>query len=286
MFLFRRMRRNDVAHIGVSPELVDFSTQSNKKLGSGGFSTVFKGVLSDDQEVAVKVAKSGADSSDCLRNEMSALTKVGVHEHIIHLINASVPKRNMLVLELAQQDLYDYVDSKGGLISEDEARAYFAQMLQALLHCHNQYVAHRDIKLENWLLKPEKSQKKIFKDKCLILEEPVNDIHSLMHFAAITISSGDSMARESCLVGTPSIYTGGRYMDVNEPLIRNGFMKSVASKEELKNAIVESLSGNFSEEVSLQIKKAIKSDWSDTTKIMEDCVTELIETTKSLEGNQ
>ena len=139
-------------HIGVSPELVDFSTQSNKKLGSGGFSTVYKAVLSDDQEVAVKVAKSGSDSTDCLRNEMSALTKVGVHEHIIHLISVSVPTSNMLVLELAQQDLYDYVDSKGGLISEDEARVFFAQMLQALLHCHDQYVAHRDIKLENWLL--------------------------------------------------------------------------------------------------------------------------------------
>jgi len=55
----------------------------------------------------------------------------------------------------------------------------------------------------------DKSLTDRFASDCIILQEPVTDIYSLMHFALLTISSGDTMARESCLTGTPVIYTGG-----------------------------------------------------------------------------
>ena len=42
-------------------------------------------------------------------------------------------------------------------------------------------------------------------------QEPIEDIHSLIYYAAGLVSSGDSMAREAALLGVPSYYLGIRY---------------------------------------------------------------------------
>jgi len=62
----------------------------------------------------------------------------------------------------------------------------------------------------------DKSKKKYYPRHWIILEEPVNDIHSLMYFSKLVISSGDSMAREGALLGVPSIYCGFRQMAINK----------------------------------------------------------------------
>lgn len=49
----------------------------------------------------------------------------------------------------------------------------------------------------------------------ILLEEPVSDIHSLIYFSKLVISSGDSMAREGAMLGVPSIYCGNRQMKAN-----------------------------------------------------------------------
>ena len=59
---------------------------------------------------------------------------------------------------------------------------------------------------------------------CIILKEPVEDIYSLMKYSLFVISSGDTMASESCLLGSPCIYTGGRGMLVNKELLEIGEM--------------------------------------------------------------
>lgn len=53
----------------------------------------------------------------------------------------------------------------------------------------------------------------------ILLEELIKNIHSLMHFSKIVISSGDSMAREGAMLGNPSIYCGSREMKANQILI-------------------------------------------------------------------
>jgi predicted glycosyltransferase len=57
-----------------------------------------------------------------------------------------------------------------------------------------------------------------------ILEEPVLDIHSLMYYANLVISSGDSMAREGGMLGVPSIYLGNRDMPANNILMDRGIL--------------------------------------------------------------
>lgn len=58
----------------------------------------------------------------------------------------------------------------------------------------------------------------------IVLEEPVEDIFSIIKYAKFSVSSGDTVARESALLCTPCIYTGGRKMIINEPLIQLGLI--------------------------------------------------------------
>lgn len=50
---------------------------------------------------------------------------------------------------------------------------------------------------------------------CIILNEPVKDIHSLIYFSKMVISNGDSIPREGALLGVESLYCGHRDMAVN-----------------------------------------------------------------------
>ena len=63
-----------------------------------------------------------------------------------------------LILELCTGGELFLLQIKRGVFTEAEARILLRQMLRALLVLHSHYVAHRDLKLENWLLvKPEPS---------------------------------------------------------------------------------------------------------------------------------
>jgi len=107
-----------------------------------------------------------------------------------------------------------------------------------------------------------------FNNDCIILEEPIDDIHSLLSFASFTISSGDSMARESCLVGTPSIYTGGRDMIINKELIKRSCMFKVDDKQHLKDVVKNIIENDIKKETEETIKHAIKYEWEDTTEVI------------------
>ena len=65
----------------------------------------------------------------------------------------------------------------------------------------------------------------------IVLKEPVEDIHSLIYYSRIVISSGDSMAREGALLGVPSIYCGIREMNANNILIRKGRLFKLSPAE-------------------------------------------------------
>lgn len=65
----------------------------------------------------------------------------------------------------------------------------------------------------------DKSLKDRFPPNWTILEEPIDDIHSLIYYSKLVVSSGDSMAREGAMLGVPSIYCGIREMKANRLLI-------------------------------------------------------------------
>ena len=139
-----------------------------------------------------------------------------------------------------------------------------------------------DLGLDVVLSLEDKTRADSLKDKCIILEEPVDDIFSLMHFALFTISSGDSMARESCLVGTPTIYTGGRDMAVNKELIERGCMFKADNEKQLNVVMTNIIEKDIKEETKRTIEKAVKYEWMDTTKVILDILTGVANKDESL----
>jgi uncharacterized protein len=65
----------------------------------------------------------------------------------------------------------------------------------------------------------DKTRKELYPPEWILLQEPVGDIHSLIYFSKMMVSSGDSMAREGALLGVPSVYCGTRVMKANQLLI-------------------------------------------------------------------
>jgi len=63
-----------------------------------------------------------------------------------------------------------------------------------------------------------KNKKYLYPMNWILLSEPVSDIHSIMYYSRMVISSGDSMAREGAMLGVPSIYCGIRSMKANKIL--------------------------------------------------------------------
>lgn len=128
----------------------------------------------------------------------------------------------------------------------------------------------------------DKSLVHLFKKDCIIIEEPIEDIHSLLKYALFTVSSGDSMARESCLVGTPTIYTGGRDMAINRELIKRSCMFKAYNENQIKATIDYFIANEIKKEVDSKIKTAIKDDWVSTTEVILDVLIGTIQDDKSL----
>ena len=114
----------------------------------------------------------------------------------------------------------------------------------------------------------DKEKKDIYNPYCKILEEPIDDIYSIMKYALFCISSGDSMARESALLGVPAIYTGGRNMKVNQPLIDWGGVYKIESFNEIRDKIELLLNKNYKKKWFLFIDNKIRNDLLDTTEII------------------
>ncbi len=121
----------------------------------------------------------------------------------------------------------------------------------------------------------EKSLREQFEKDCIILEEPVEDIFSLLHFATLTISSGDTMARESCMLGTPAIYTGGREMAINKELERKECFFKAEGESQILGAIRKIIENGIKKQTTEAITYAIQYEWEDTTKVIVDNLLEV-----------
>ena len=102
---------------------------------------------------------------------------------------------------------------------------------------------------------------------CIILEEPVSDIYSLLYYALFTISSGDTVAREAALIGVPSIYTGGRDMVVNKVLVSEGLMYE-STDEDYIGELIQTLTLEKKAKAKEKSKKLIENTWEDTTSVI------------------
>lgn len=119
----------------------------------------------------------------------------------------------------------------------------------------------------------EKKRRDEYPADWILLQEPIEDIHSLIYYAAGLVSSGDSMAREAALLGVPSYYLGMRYS-----MPANVAASKVASLQNQKTMAFEewitSLPTNPAECAKKQdaLRKHIDSEFIDINEYMMELI--------------
>jgi uncharacterized protein len=132
-------------------------------------------------------------------------------------------------------------------------------------------ICHLSSKIDNQtqvvLSLEDKSIASKFPPGWIILKEPVNDIHSLIYYSKLVISSGDSMAREGAMLGVPSIYCGIRKMKANELLTKMGYLQHLPGEQMVlpANQIIQE---SFNEAEQLATRNYLLNNWDDMIEFM------------------
>ncbi|KAJ9443450.1 CBL-interacting serine/threonine-protein kinase 3 [Diplonema papillatum] len=95
------------------------------------------------------------DEDDEILQEVAVLKHLPKHRHIVEFIELlDQGSEYMVILEsLSNGDLCDAIlDCEDNTIPEEQAKHYFTMVVEALICCHANGVAHRDVKPENMLL--------------------------------------------------------------------------------------------------------------------------------------
>ncbi|EGR33275.1 protein kinase domain protein [Ichthyophthirius multifiliis] len=130
-----------------------------KVLGEGGFGQVLLGIHKQTlKKVAIKIVKTNingnAQDIDMVFREAEIL-KVLNHKNIVKIMNCYTlsDMRVVFIMEyLEGGELYEKVNKEKRL-SEEQAKIYFKQIVDAINYCHINRLIHRDLKLENILFK-------------------------------------------------------------------------------------------------------------------------------------
>lgn len=134
----------------------NFSSQN--LLGEGGFGSVYKGVLPDEREVAVKQLKIGGSQGEReFKAEVETISRVH-HRHLVSMVGYCISEnQRLLVYEYVSNDtLYFHLHGVGKPVLDWATRVKVAAGAArgiAYLHedCHPRII-HRDIKSSNILL--------------------------------------------------------------------------------------------------------------------------------------
>ncbi|KAM4617122.1 serine/threonine-protein kinase 33 isoform 2-T3 [Discoglossus pictus] len=135
-----------------------------KKLGQGSFGVVIEATHRETgKKWAMKKVnreKAGSSAVKLLEREVTILKSVN-HEHIIHLEEVfETPKRMYLVMELCEDGELKEILRRKKRFSETETRHVIRSLASALAYLHKKDIVHRDLKLENILVKSDDSTNK------------------------------------------------------------------------------------------------------------------------------
>lgn len=159
--------------------LFDFDTiksatdnfSSTNRLGQGGFGDVYKGKLSNGQEIAVKrLSKNSAQGERQFKNEVSILANLQ-HRNLVRLFGYCIQRDERLLMYefLPNGSLNNFIFSKCGYLNPDRANLNWKArykiivgIARGLLYLHEDSrlrVVHLDLKPSNILLDNEMNAK-------------------------------------------------------------------------------------------------------------------------------
>ncbi|XP_048887275.1 serine/threonine-protein kinase 33 isoform X1 [Brienomyrus brachyistius] len=128
-----------------------------RKLGKGSFGVVYEAThMQTQKKWAIKKVnreKAGSSGVMLLEREVSILKRVN-HTHVIHLEEVfETPKRTYLVTELCEGGELKELLQKKQCFTEEETRHVISSLAEAIVYLHKMDIVHRDLKLENILVK-------------------------------------------------------------------------------------------------------------------------------------
>ena len=138
--------------------LFDFKYTKIQELGSGGFSKVYRvqNLTTNEIFACKELPIKKINDFEKLTKEINIMSKCD-HPNIIKLIEIYDDKRrlDLIMEECLGGTLFDRLLKKmeddDETFSEKEAAIIFKQIISAIHYCHNQGIAHRDLKMENVL---------------------------------------------------------------------------------------------------------------------------------------
>ena len=156
MLLAEIARRGIDIHHTVTQDLVKKSYKFIKQLGRGASGEVYLVHKRDTGEAfACKIIQKDGDMNDAesMATEIEIMKRVR-HPHIVTLYELYESSSCMwLILELVDGGDLNYYISGREHYSEKVISHHFKQILQGLHYLHQQGVVHRDLKLDNVLMK-------------------------------------------------------------------------------------------------------------------------------------
>ncbi|KAL0844694.1 hypothetical protein Bca101_017940 [Brassica carinata] len=141
----------------------DFSSEN--KLGQGGFGTVYKGILLNGREIAVKRVIRGLEGGLEFKNEVSLLTRLQ-HKNLVKLLGfCNERDEEILVYEFVPNsslDRFIFDEEKRSLLTWEVRFKILEGVARGLVYLHEDSqlkIIHRDLKASNILLDAEMNPK-------------------------------------------------------------------------------------------------------------------------------
>jgi len=161
-----------------------------RKIGEGGMASVYEGIHEKlGTKVAIKILSPILARNPQLRqrfeNEANFMASLS-HPHITRVLDVEEQDETLaIIMELLEGEDLDARIKRTGIISNDEVKVIFTQVINAFDYAHSKGIVHRDIKPAN-----------IFIDK-------INQVKILDFGIAKLFGTGNEMTQTGTQMGTP-----------------------------------------------------------------------------------
>ncbi|XVF77719.1 hypothetical protein PTKIN_Ptkin14bG0069700 [Pterospermum kingtungense] len=155
----------EVFDLGTIYQATDNFSVDNK-LGEGGFGPVYKGILANGQEIAVKrLSKSSGQGVNEFKNEVKLIAKLQ-HRNLVRLLGCCIHgEERILVYEYMPNrslDSFIFDQTRGKVLNWSKRFKIICGIARGLLYLHQDSrlrIIHRDLKASNVLLDREMNPK-------------------------------------------------------------------------------------------------------------------------------